>query len=99
MKDLACTYHSDTDTWRVRVPFALSDEAIERVRVWLLGVQVDRDRGLPPGDKKDLLKRAIFALEQRKIVQIHVGTGDIVVYQSTERTRPDRLILDMGAKN
>jgi len=96
MKDLACSFNHQTNRWLVRVPFSLPNEALERVRLYLLKVQLDRRHGYSPGDKADALDRGIKALENNYLDQAIIGKGEVTAFQSTERMRPDRLILDMN---
>ena len=98
MKDLACSYNQETGRWLVRVPFALPASALERVRLYLLKVQLDRRIGCGPGDRTDAIDRGIKALEDKKIDQAIIGSGEVAAFQSTERMRPDRLILDMSGR-
>lgn len=96
MKDLACTFDQEKGRWLVRVPFALPVSTLERVRLYLLKVQLDRRLGCSPGDRADALERGIKALEEKNLDQAVIGAGEVAAFQSTERMRPDRLIVDMN---
>lgn len=97
MKDLACHYDRDKDTWYVKVPQALPPEALERVRGYLLKVNYGRLQGCSPGDKKDYLTRAVAALTSGRLEQIMTHKGEQVLFGSTERENPDR-VFSFGGK-
>lgn len=97
MKDLACYYDGEKETWFVRVPFALPPSALERVQERVFKVNHDRWLTCSPGDKKDHLTKALAALTSGRIEQVVSERGEQVVFASTERTNPDRA-FSFGAK-
>lgn len=96
-KDIAAHYDDARGTWVLRVPFAVGATQLARACDLLLPVQIQRRQGCSPGDRRDHLDRAIAALRQRRIEQVVVGRSEVVAFQSTERMRPDRVIVDIGA--
>ena len=76
--------------WFVDAPTALSAAQIARVTAWALPRQIDRWRGLPPGEKKDECAHTIEALKAGRVSCRVTGTNDGAIFASTERTRPDR---------
>jgi len=86
--------------WLLDVPAALSKPALQRVVEWSIPRQVARFQGLPPGDKKNDLKRAIELLQQGQVRQRLVGArgdgkGDLVMF-SAARPPEDRKIISLG---
>lgn len=86
--------------WLLDVPTALSKPALQRVVEWSIPKQVARFQSLPPGDKKDDLKRAIESLREGKVRQRLVGTrgdgkGDLVMFQAN-RPQEDRKVISLG---
>jgi hypothetical protein len=90
LKDLACYYDGEIDTWYVRVPFALPATALMRVRDRIFKVNHDRMRACSPGDKKEYLKKALDALTAGRVEQLITNKGEQVFFNSTERENPDR---------
>jgi hypothetical protein len=90
VRDLACHYDGEKDTWYVRVPFALPATALERVRDWIFKVNHDRMVACSPGDKKEYLKKALKALTEGRVEQMVTNKGEQVLFASTERENPDR---------
>lgn len=90
MKDLACHYDGEKDTWYVRVPFALPSSALGRIRDRIFAINHDRMRSCSPGDKKEHLKRALDALTAGRLEQLLTNKGEQVFFNSTERENPDR---------
>lgn len=75
--------------WYLDAPHALSPAQIARVAAWALPHQRARLSALPLGDRRDECARSIRALEAGHITVR--ASGD--VFQSTQRTRPDRAII------
>jgi hypothetical protein len=90
LKDLACHYDGEKDTWFVRVPFALPTPALQRAKDWIFKVNHDRMVSCSPGDKKDYLKKALKALAEGRFEQLITHKGEQVIFSSTEREKPDR---------
>lgn len=90
MKDLACHYDGEKDTWYVRVPFAMPSTTLLRIRDWIFKVNHDRMRACSPGDKKEYLKKALDALTAGRVEQLLTNKGEQVLFSSTERESPDR---------
>lgn len=55
--------------WIIETPVYLDDYQIKRIADFAFKVQVERLRGLPPGDRKEELKKSIIALKEKKISQ------------------------------
>ena len=93
MSDQACYWRADLDCWMANVPTTLSARAVDGIRDYLLPVQIDRRRGLGPGDVRDDLDRAIAALvahragDRDKIMQNVISER---VFTSHERVGPFR---------
>lgn len=97
MKDLACYYDGAEDTWYFRVPFALPETTLARVRDRVFKVNHDRMTSCSPGDKKDYLKKALDALKAGRYHQLVTNKGDQVLFGSTERVNPER-VFSFGDK-
>lgn len=90
MKDLACHYDGEKDTWYVKVPQALPSSALERVKAHIFKVNHDRMLSCSLGDKKTYLKKALDALTAGRLEQLLTHKGEQVLFGSTERENPDR---------
>ena len=97
MKNLACHYDVDQDTWFVQVPFSLPQPTLERVKDYIFKVNHDRMIACMPGDKKDYLKKALDALAQGRLQQMLTNKGEQVLFGSTERENPNK-IYTFGGK-
>lgn len=84
--------------WLVFAPVVLSTSQLSRIAQWAEPKQVDRYRSLPPGERKEECARAVQDLRDGR-VQCVIQNGDGVLFESTERTRPDRSIFVMGGEN
>lgn len=73
--------------WLLDVDTALPPPAIDKVVRWALPRQIDRWRGLMPGDRKEQLAAAIKLLEERKVRQVirTDAQGQATAFQATER--------------
>jgi hypothetical protein len=88
MKHLQAAYDRANGEWLVRVPAAISDEAVNQIRKYLLGVQVDRllaTSAIAQPDKHKLLEEAIEALKNHRVAQVCISKGDVALFSSTER--------------
>lgn len=87
MRNLRLYWDVETG-WILDVPVALSKDQLDRVARWALPRQIDRYRGLPPGDRKEQLGFAIEALRRREVRQRlfdHDGDGVVIPFASTQR--------------
>lgn len=76
------------DGWLLDVPVVLPSIPQPAID-WMVKQQIERWRGLPPGEKKDQLAGAIKDLQAGKIRQLlkdHDGDGYSHPFASTERT-------------
>lgn len=71
--------------WTVKVDVALPQHAMKRIVEYSVKRFVDMWRGLPPGDNKEALAKAIELLKVGKLVQTSYGP-EIPAFQSTEKT-------------
>jgi hypothetical protein len=80
--------------WILEVETALPQPALDRAIAWAVPHQVQRYNGLPAGDIKEALGRQIDLLRKGHVTQRPVmSAGEVVGFQSTRRTRPDRAFI------
>lgn len=89
LKAKSCRLHWNAELgWLLDVPTTISAQQLWRVAKWALPRQVERYHALPPGDRKDELRRALDLLKAGKIRQQlvdHDGDGVLVPFTSTEK--------------
>lgn len=95
-KNVEARYDGNLDMWYFDVPFAVSSKMMRGVRDFVLRVNVDRARSLPPGDRKDFVTRGIEALKKNRIKQRIAKKGEHVLFQATEGTGK---IYSIGGSN
>ena len=68
--------------WIIDTETALTASELLRSKEYTLSVQKDRLRGLTPGPVMDECKETILALEQFRVTQNIIGTGDKVLFDA-----------------
>lgn len=90
IQDLRCTYDDVNDMWIVDTDAVLTKSMLEYLRVRVFKENEGRRPQMKSVDAKQHLEKALEALRRGRIQQRLSGPGDQVLFQSTERTRPDR---------
>jgi hypothetical protein len=86
MKDIPATYDIVRDMWILDVKTVLSLDMVEKARQFIYKVNLDRRKSMFPGDKREMMDKALRALEAKRIEQRLSGKGDQDLFKATERT-------------
>jgi hypothetical protein len=95
-KPVQTYYDHDHNQWVIVVPAGTPSYpkgAVQGISQYILKVNLDRWHATPAGDQKDRIGKALKALQDGRIIQKLTGRGDNVMFQSTEKMRPDRTIF------
>jgi hypothetical protein len=74
-------WHGDTG-WAIDIDKGMTPSEIQRCVDFTLKVQLDRWRGLLPGDRKDECWRTILDLKSNKVSVNVAGTGERVLFDA-----------------
>jgi len=80
-------WRADPGVWFFDVPMGLPSSVVRKLAADNVPKLIEKFRTLPPGDRKDDLKKAIEALSSFKIVQRIVGArgnskGDLKLFEA-----------------
>lgn len=100
MKNSRLYWRAEPGVWFFDVPTGIPQAVAERVAIAHVPRLVDKFRTLPPGDRKDDLKRAIEALQAGKVLQRIVGErgnsiGDLTLFEAP-RPHDQRKVISIG---
>lgn len=100
MKTSRLYWRADPGVWFFDVPTGIPQAVAERAAIANVPRLVEKFRTLPPGDRKDDLKRAIEALQAGKVQQRVVGErgnslGDLKLFEAP-RPHDQRKVISIG---
>lgn len=100
MRNTRIYWRAEPGVWYFDVQAGLPQSVAVRVASFYVPKLVEKFRTLPPGDKKEDLKRAIEALQSGKVVQRIVGSrgdsrGDLTLFEAP-RPHDQRKVISIG---
>lgn len=82
-------YYDPEQGWVAMVEEPLPELRLQVAAQYIYGINRNRMKGLPPGDKRDHIRRALVDLKTRGITQMIVGEG-VTLHAASSRLKPER---------